>query len=413
MKIAILTGGFLPVLDGVTVGWFYRLQKLSQFGYEVLFLCPDYRGLAHLYPNWKDYVGNILPGVRVVGVESIPFIGVDFERNIGRRSYPQILTELQQFQPDILHVEEPERLFIGSLKLFPGLDYGRAAKIPCVACFRTNFSEYLEDFFSVPPGVISGLQFLLRKLLVLIYNRYDLTLVPSVVTQQKLIEFGIKNTQYEDLNGFDFDRFDLSLQADQFFAKTYQISGIDDKVKLVFVGRLTPDKGWNFTLSALPQALVKLGIENIALIIVGDGQLQGEIAEKLSQVTPHVHFLGRVAPENIPAVLFNSDIYITASEKENRSVTLIEALGAGLPAIAPRAGGVVQDIQDGWNGFLFEPQNAEQFEEALRRLVEDVTLRQSMGARSRDYAAQYSWDQTVRNLVRRWQQQLEQNEKGT
>ncbi|NJO71523.1 MAG: glycosyltransferase family 1 protein, partial [Oscillatoriales cyanobacterium RM1_1_9] len=279
MKIAILTGGFLPVLDGVTVGWFYRLQKLSEFGYEVLFLCPDYSDLEHLYPNWEDYVGNILPGIRVVGVASIPFIGVDFERNISQKSYPQILQELRQFQPDILHVEEPERLFIGSFKLFPGLDYSRQAKIPCVACFRTNFSEYLEDFFGFHPLVISGLQALLKKLLGIIYNRYDLTLVPSAITQQKLIKIGINNTRYADLNGFDFDRFDLSLRDLEFFQKNYNLPQADQQIKLVFVGRLTPDKGWNFTLSALPQILVNLGIETVALIIVGDGQMRAEIAQ--------------------------------------------------------------------------------------------------------------------------------------
>lgn len=406
MKIAILTGGFLPVLDGVTVGWFYRLQELSRLGHDILFLCPDYSDLAHLYPNWKDYVGAIFPGIRVVGVASQPFIGVDFERNISPKAYPQILEELQHFRPELIHVEEPERLFIGSRRLFPGIDYAREAKIPCVACFRTNFSEYLEDFFKLPKIAISGLQFLLKQLLVLIYNRYAITLVPSEITKQKLVEFGIKNAKYVDLNGFDFNKFDLGLKDDRFFQTYYQLPEVDEKIKLVFVGRLTPDKGWNFTLSALPNLLTQVGIDKVALIVVGDGQMRDEIAEKLGTITPSLHLLGRVPPEKIPAVLINSDIYVTTSEKENRSVTLIEALGAALPAIAPQAGGVVQDVREGWNGFLFEPQNSKDFQQKLLTVLEDETLRQTMGENSRNYAAQYSWGNTVKNLVEQWRQQI-------
>ncbi|NJO70553.1 MAG: glycosyltransferase family 4 protein [Oscillatoriales cyanobacterium RM1_1_9] len=79
-----------------------------------------------------------------------------------------------------------------------------------------------------------------------------------------------------------------------------------------------------------------------------------------------------------------------------------------ITAIAPKAGGVVQDIQIGWNGFLFDPQNTEQFSQALEKLVNDSDLRQEMGARSREYGAQFSWDHTVRNLVEQWQQQIQQ-----
>jgi hypothetical protein len=40
MKIAIITSGFLPVVDGVTVGSYYRLKKLSEWGHQVLAFLP-------------------------------------------------------------------------------------------------------------------------------------------------------------------------------------------------------------------------------------------------------------------------------------------------------------------------------------------------------------------------------------
>ena len=144
MKIAILASGFLPVIDGVTVSGFYRLQKLSQWGHEVLFFCPDYSALADIYPNWQDYTGNIFPGVRVVSLKSKPYF-VDFERDFAWSSYRQVKQELANFQPDIIHVDEPERLFVNFWRL-AGIKFARSHQIPCVGFFRTNFLEYLEDF---------------------------------------------------------------------------------------------------------------------------------------------------------------------------------------------------------------------------------------------------------------------------
>lgn len=103
------------MIDGVTVSAMMRLQKLSQWGHEVLFFCPDYSTIESVYPNWREYSGNILPGVRVYNLPSTPFLGLDFERNPSIKSYSILLKELEKFQPDLVHVDEPERLFLDFL----------------------------------------------------------------------------------------------------------------------------------------------------------------------------------------------------------------------------------------------------------------------------------------------------------
>ncbi|MGB3531964.1 MAG: glycosyltransferase [Microcoleaceae cyanobacterium] len=410
MKIAIITSGFLPVVDGVTVGSYYRLKKLSQWGHQVLLFCPDYQALASVYPEWQEHTGEILPGVRVINLESTSFMGLDFERNVNYRSYSVMLKALKNFAPDIIHVEEPERLFVGFFRV-PGVKFAQQHNIPCVACFRTNFLEYADDFFDVPAIIIKLIQSLFKILLRFVYNSYDITLVPSEVTQKKLVKLGIKNSKYIDLNGFDSKRFDCLKKEQFFFENNYSIKNINNKIKIIFVGRLTPDKGWKFTLNVYPKLVQQIDPEKIALIIVGDGSMGTEIAQKLSQFTPYVYLLGRVSPSKIPALLINSDIYITTSEKENRAVTLIEAFAAALPVLAPRAGGLVQDIQDGKNGYLFEPQNQEDFIQKLKQLVENDSLRKEMGSEARKYISQYTWEYTVNNLQQEWQRQIQKKMK--
>lgn len=421
MKIAIITSGFLPVVDGVTVSGLYRLQKLSQWGHQVLLFCPDYSALAHIYPNWKDYTGEILPGVRVINLESTPFVDLDFERNVSRNSYQTLRQELEKFKPDIVHVDEPERLCVGFWRI-PGIDYAKQAGIPCVGFFRTNFLEYLDDFAAFPIGgmtvalpgwAMAFVKFLFKKFLCWVYNAYDATLIHNTVIHQKLIEIGIKNTIYENLNGFEPEKFTPHLREEGFFEKNFGLSECDRKVKLVFLGRLTPDKGWNFTISAFPKAARYINPQDIALLIIGDGPMREEIASRLKSLLPHTHLLGRVSPERIPALLANSDIYVTTSEKENRALTIIEALASGLPILAPRAGGIPQDVRDGWNGFLFAPQDANDFANKLKTLVENPALRQEMGAKGRQYIEEYnSWDKTVQNLLAIWEKQIAKKAKA-
>ncbi len=409
MKIAIITSGFLPVIDGVTVSGLARLKKLSQWGHQVLLFCPDYHKIVTIYPNWKDYTGSILPGVRVVNLPSTPFMDLDFERNVAFWAYPQLVKELEQFQPDVIHVDEPERLFFGFFRR-PGIHYAKQAGIPCVSFFRTNFLDYAEDYFPLPPQGIAAIRGLFQRIFVWIYNGYDVTLVSSRITHPKLIQMGINNSHYANLLGFDASQFHPDLRQTGFFQQHYQRPQLDQKVKLIFLGRLTPDKGWDFTLKLLPDLAKMVNLDQVAWIIAGDGPIRDQITQRLQQFTPHVHFLGRVAPEQIPALLANCDLHVTTSEKETRGLTVLEAFAAGIPVLAPQAGGVMENIQSGWNGLLYQPQDTADFINKLNRLIENASLRQDMGKNGRQAVQQLSWDQTVQNLVDLWENQITQKQ---
>jgi glycosyltransferase involved in cell wall biosynthesis len=405
MKIAIISSGFLPVIDGVTITQINRLRELSQGGHQVLLFCPDYSKLANIYPNWKTYTGEILPGVRIINLDSEPFFGLDFERNVSRKSYQLVLQELQNFQPNIIHVDEPERLFTGFLKI-PGIDYAKQADIPCVSFFHTNLLEYGKDYFNTPTAIDRVVKYVLKFPLAWIYNNYDLTLVSSQITQTKLKKLGVNNILTEELLGIDIEKFSPTLRQTDFFKNKYQIPNIDKKVKLIFLGRLTPDKGWNFTIDAFRKTQ-KVNFEDIALIIAGDGSMRDRITEKLSTLTPHLYLLGRVSPDDVPALLVNSDIHVTTSEKETKGLTILEAFAAGIPVLAPRAGGLVDSIEDGENGLLFTPQDTADFITKLKTLIDNPKLRQAMGIKARESVAEYSWEQATKNLLKIWQQQIE------
>lgn len=404
MKVAIICSSFLPVIDGVTVAVFKRLEQLSILGHQVKVFCPDYRPIKHIYPDYQEYIGEIFPGVEIISLPSSKAIALEFERDVTIKSYQVVLESLNVFQPDIIHVDEAERLGICFLKL-PGLKYARKHDIPCIAWFHTNYIDYFDDYFNLPLGLNQLIQKIFGLIFSKIYNSYDLTLVSSSITAQKTKKIGIKNIVCAELLGCDLNQFNSIQKKANFFANEYNLTDINQKTKLIFMGRLTPDKGWSFTLKSL--AKLPGEIQNkIAIIIAGDGALKDKIEQTLKQLTPNVYLLGRIAPQAIPALITNGDIFITNSEKETRGLTIIEAAAGGIPAIAPRAGGVIDTIKDGSTGFLYQPGNEADFLDKLTLLISDVNLRQSMGAKAKEIAQQYSWQETVNNLIEIWSQEI-------
>ena len=379
---------------------------MSRLGHQAIVFCPDYQPLAHIYPNYREYTGKIFPGIEIINLPSTKSIALDFERDVIINSYKIVIKKLTEFKPDIIHVDEAERLGVCLLKL-PGVKYARQNNIPSVAWFHTNYLDYFDDYFNLPLNLNKLIKKILGLIFAKIYNSYDITLVSSSVTAGRIARLGIKNIYFSDLLGCNFDLFERIKKPDLLTEK-YNLPDIENKIKLIFIGRLTPDKGWYFTLRSLYFLPANI-LDKIAIIIVGDGTLKEEIKSSLKQLTPHVYLLGRVNPQAIPELLINSDIFITNSEKETRGLTVIEAAAAGIPAIAPAAGGVIDTIENGETGWLYQPQNKKDFINKLTLLIEDSSLRNSMGVKAKELSLQWSWSKSVNNLVEIWSQEIERS----
>ena len=403
MRIAIISSGFFPVVDGVTVSLYHRLRSLSQQNHQVLLLCPDYQSLASVYPQWQEWSGEILPGVQVVNLPSEPFMGVEFERNLSRGANPLIQTELTAFQPDIVHVDEPDRLFLGTLNA-PGVAYAKRHNVPCVGFYHTNFVDYIEDFFPLPRPIVRLMQWISTQIIRRVFHSYDATLVSNPIAEQRVQQLGIRNTVCDRFLGVDLVTFQHQPHAPQFFQHHYGLDGLDDKVILVFLGRLTPDKGWRFTLDAFAHFAQARAdwLAQVAIVIAGDGELQEDIRQRLQTLGLTVALLGRITPDAVPPLLTHADIHVTTSEKETLGLTLLESFAAGKPVVAPRAGGVVHLIRDGENGLLFAPNDVEGFGRSLHTLVTDAKLRQKLGQQGQEDVNAYNWDVAVDTLLKTW-----------
>jgi glycosyltransferase involved in cell wall biosynthesis len=95
-------------------------------------------------------------------------------------------------------------------------------------------------------------------------------------------------------------------------------------------------------------------------------------------LTSRVHFLG--LRTDIPDVLGASDVFVLSSAYEGNPLSVIEAMAAGLPVVSTSVGGVPELLENGKEGFIVQPGNAEQLSDAMMTLLKDGHLRGAMGA---------------------------------
>jgi len=90
---------------------------------------------------------------------------------------------------------------------------------------------------------------------------------------------------------------------------------------------------------------------------------------------------------DVPRLLAAADLFLLTSLSEGIPVTLIEAMGAGLPVVATRVGGVPEVVVEGQTGLLADASDAEALAAAVRKLLTDATLRQRLAMAGQARAA--------------------------
>jgi len=107
------------------------------------------------------------------------------------------------------------------------------------------------------------------------------------------------------------------------------------------------------------------------LLLIGDGPEQRaahKLAVKLN-VSNKIHFLG--LQSSIEKLLAISDLFLLPSEKENFSLSALEAMSCGVPVIATQVGGMAEMIDNGKDGYLFDVGDIDGMAEAGIKLLDD------------------------------------------
>jgi glycosyltransferase involved in cell wall biosynthesis len=90
----------------------------------------------------------------------------------------------------------------------------------------------------------------------------------------------------------------------------------------------------------------------------------------------------------MPAFYSSIDIQVSASRQEGLPITLLEGMASGLPIVATQVGAVPQLVRDGETGLLVGTENPAALANAMLRVIDDPSLRTSLGDRGRHLIAE-------------------------
>ena len=223
-------------------------------------------------------------------------------------------------------------------------------------------------------------------------------------------------------NAVDYDQYAGSGER--------SLAPTDDKKRLLFVGRGSPEKGVHVLLDAFRQVA---SVEpNIYLDIVGHvasapyeymvlvsedqnvsklasfydrpfrrseyfAHLRNRIPDELAD---RVNFVGQVYHSTTVDYYRKADLLINPSLSEAFGMTLVEAMASGTPVVATRVGGMVEIIEQSRGGKLVEPNNADELAGAILELLSNPVEYQALRARGQKSVRDlFTWERTANDLV--------------
>ncbi|HET9630699.1 MAG TPA: glycosyltransferase, partial [Novosphingobium sp.] len=154
------------------------------------------------------------------------------------------------------------------------------------------------------------------------------------------------------------------------------------EVRLISVGRLSPEKGQTCLLEAFAMASRNA---RATLTVVGHGPLAADLkarAENLG-IADRVRFTGRLGTTETLAEIAAADALVLPSFMEGLPVVLIEALALGRPVIASQVAGIPEAVVHGHNGLLVPPLDVASLAEAMENLIDSPALRRQLAANAR------------------------------
>jgi len=181
----------------------------------------------------------------------------------------------------------------------------------------------------------------------------------------------------------------------QFFQKRDFSDGLT--TKLLYVGTWLDRKGIYYLVDAF-SALANR-IPDLRLTIAGCGVSESEVklhfSEALRDKIVVIPFLKR---DEMPALYASHDIFVFPSLVEGMPLTLLEAMASAMPVVTTNTCGMADLIEDGKNGLLVTPADADALSGAIETLAQSEQRRRELGLNAQSTVQDYSWALVVKKL---------------
>jgi len=243
--------------------------------------------------------------------------------------------------------------------------------------------------------LLKGLQCWIESIL---FKRADSIIVVSSYLKKHLISMGVKEHRILVLpNAADPGKFHPSLKADHLRKQLK----LQQRKVVGFVGYFYPWHGIDLLLETFPYVRQQVG--RVYYLLVGDGPLYDGISQMIRQKTmeENVRLMGSVPHDMVPEYLALFDVAVMPHSNDYGSpMKILEYMAMGKTVIAPRVGPILDIIEDGKTGLLFDPGHSRQLAHVISKALKEHELRDKIGKAARlSILERHNWNTNSQQIL--------------
>jgi glycogen(starch) synthase len=388
VRILFLTNFYPPASRGGYEQWCQEVADgLTSRGHDVLVLASTHgRQNVHDDPIWARrelHLEMELTSLR----NAFQFFTSRKKRE--KENLILLRKTIQEFSPDIILVwgmwNFPRSLPALAEKLMPG----RVAYY--MGDYWPTLPGQFENYWNAPPrNMVTGLPKLLLKPIaqnILAHEerpslRLEHIMFPSMFMRNEFEQKGITPQNTKIIYGAINTKPYLGEKAGP------QRPG---KLSLLYIGRLTHEKGVHTAIEAIGQLVNDHSIKDVKLTIVGDGEpdyvgyLHQLVRDK--NIASFVDLLPAQPKEALPALYRTADIFLfTSIWPEPFGRVIVEAMASGVLVIGTRVGGAGEILADGENALTFSPDDPSSLAQQIKRVIDMPAMRAQLTKSARETA---------------------------
>jgi 1,2-diacylglycerol 3-alpha-glucosyltransferase len=387
LRIGLFTDTYAPQVNGVSISLQLVSEGLQRRGHQVTIFAPR-------IPGYKDDQ----PGV--VRLPSLKYLN-DPPIYVAVLGTPRSTWSLTRKHFDVLHAHSP--LTVGLLAYFTA----STKNLPLIYTYHTSITDYTHYLKVI--GGTGVIRHAARWFSTTSTNLGDQIVVPSPKFQRLLLEQKVTKPIVTIPNGIDLSNFKTAKNSTSFRNK---LGLKPDAQILLSVGRVDPEKRLDFLIDAF--ARMANQIPEAQLVFAGDGSARKKLEAHAANtnVNDRIHFLGMVNRAELPDLLHDASIFLSASTTEVHPISVIEAIASSLPLVAVQDEAFEGMIVENENGHL-TPLNVDVFSQTLVKLLSDPEKLKRYGKRSAELSENFSIEGQVRTLEHLYMEAILQNWRGS
>lgn len=377
MRILFVGQSYYRKDNGQAVFMIRLAEGLARAGHDVMVLAPSERMVAQRY---------VINGVTV---QTVITLNLGHNLNVTAFSDSVVAQVLDEFRPDIIHIQDHMFLTRTTLPL------AKRRRIPIVGTNHFLPANWSNNMY-IPRSVQNVVHRAMWHDMLQVFNQLDAATTPTETAVAILRKQDIRIPVKAISCGVDHGEFYPQPALDKRIMRRRYGLALDRPV-LLYVGRVDREKG----LDDLVQAAYQTEATDYQVAIAGKGMYREMLIERVNDLHlgEQVVFPGYVPGSDLPALLNSVDAFIMPSAAELQSIATLEAMSCALPILAANARALPELVQHDLNGMLFNPHNPASLAATIERFLQTRQRWQWMGQASLERVQPHQIHTTIQRYV--------------